>query len=198
MLFNMFWALLCPSSGALSSCSRSLRFPYECRGRCVSSRGRFVTSGWVFLFEYRSTCTWDSRFSRLWQRVIFCFFQLVMKMVAVPSIEYTARCHNPEYQNINVNLLPFSKICYVNIIVQLGVVHWFWKHDSRSRNQLHILSTVQSLRSNILMFRTGMIVFLFLLLVVVNRPVLYTVQVLGGYEAMSVEFCIHLLWGCYK
>jgi hypothetical protein len=46
------------------------------------------------------------------------------------------------------------------------------------------------------MFRTGMIVFLFLLLVVVNRPVLYTVQVLGGYEAMSVEFCIHLLYGC--
>ena len=35
-----------------------------------------------------------------------------------------------------------------------------------------------------------MIVFLFLLLVVVNRPVLYTVQVLGVYEVMSVEFCI--------
>jgi hypothetical protein len=43
-------------------------------------------------------------------------------------------------------------------------------------------------------FRTGVTVFLFLLLVVVNRPVLYTVQVLGVYEVMSVEFCI--LCGC--
>lgn len=40
----------------------------------------------------------------------------------------------------------------------------------------------------------GVIVFLFLLLVVVNRPVLYTVQVLGRYEVMSVEFCI--ICGC--
>jgi hypothetical protein len=113
-----------------------------------------------------------------------------MKMVAVPSIEHTARGHNPLYQNINVNLLSFPKKCYVNIIVQLDVVHWFLTHDSRSRNQLNILSTVQSLRSNNLMFRTGVTVFLFLLLVVVNRPVLYTVQVLGGYEVVSVEFCI--------
>jgi hypothetical protein len=36
-LLNMFQALLCPSSGDLSNCSRSLRFSYECRGRCVSS-----------------------------------------------------------------------------------------------------------------------------------------------------------------
>jgi hypothetical protein len=27
MLLNMFWALLFPSSGALSNCSGSLRFP---------------------------------------------------------------------------------------------------------------------------------------------------------------------------
>jgi len=32
------------------------------------------------------------------------------------------------------------------------------------------------------------------LLVVVNRPVLYTVQVRGGYEILLVEFC--LLCGC--
>jgi hypothetical protein len=44
------------------------------------------------------------------------------------------------------------------------------------------------------MFRTGVTVFLFLLLVVVNRLVLYTVQVLGGYEVMSMEFCV--LCGC--
>jgi hypothetical protein len=44
------------------------------------------------------------------------------------------------------------------------------------------------------MFRTGVTVFLFLRLVVVIRTVLYTVQVLGGYEVMSVEFCI--LCGC--
>jgi hypothetical protein len=37
-------------------------------------------------------------------------------------------------------------------------------------------------------------VFLFLLLVAVNRPVSYTVQVRGGYEVLSVEFCI--LRGC--
>jgi hypothetical protein len=36
-LLNMFRALLCPSSGAISNCSLSLRFPYECRGACVSS-----------------------------------------------------------------------------------------------------------------------------------------------------------------
>jgi len=40
------------------------------------------------------------------------------------------------------------------------------------------------------MFGTGVTVFLFLLLVVVNRPVLYTVQVRGGYEVLSVDFCI--------
>ena len=149
--------------------------------------------GFLVFIGYRSTCTWDSRFSRLWQRVVFCFLQLVMKMVAVPSIEYTARCHNPEYQNINVNLLPFPKICYVTIIVQLDVVHWFWKHDSRSRNQLHILSTVQSLRSNILMFRTGMIVFLFLLLVVINplnaelNPICYLLALLGAHHFLHVS-----------
>jgi hypothetical protein len=38
----MFRALLCPSSGALSNCSSSLRFPCERRGRRVSSRGRLV------------------------------------------------------------------------------------------------------------------------------------------------------------
>jgi hypothetical protein len=38
----MFRALLCPSSGAISNYSRSLRFPYKCRGGCVSSRGRLV------------------------------------------------------------------------------------------------------------------------------------------------------------
>jgi len=61
------------------------------------------------------------------------------------------------------------------LLLQLDVVHRFRKHDSRSRNQLHILSTVQSLRSNILMLRRGVTVFLFLLLVVVNRTVLSTV-----------------------
>jgi hypothetical protein len=39
----MFRALSCPSSGALSNCSRSLRLPCECGGGRVSSRGRFVT-----------------------------------------------------------------------------------------------------------------------------------------------------------
>jgi hypothetical protein len=39
----MFQALLCPPSGGLSNCSCSLQFPYECRGRCVSSRGQFVS-----------------------------------------------------------------------------------------------------------------------------------------------------------
>jgi hypothetical protein len=39
----MFRAQLCTSSGALSNCTRSLRFPYKCRGGCVSSRGRFVS-----------------------------------------------------------------------------------------------------------------------------------------------------------
>jgi hypothetical protein len=34
---NMFRAPLCPSSGALSNCSHSLRFPSKCRGGCVSS-----------------------------------------------------------------------------------------------------------------------------------------------------------------
>jgi small basic protein len=32
----MFRAPLCPSSGALSNCSRRLRFPYKCRVGCVS------------------------------------------------------------------------------------------------------------------------------------------------------------------
>jgi hypothetical protein len=40
----MFQALLFPSSGALSDCSRSLWFPFKCRGGCVSSRGRFVST----------------------------------------------------------------------------------------------------------------------------------------------------------
>jgi hypothetical protein len=44
------------------------------------------------------------------------------------------------------------------------------------------------------MLRTAVIVVLFLLLVVVNRTVLYTVQVRGGYEVLSVEFCV--LCGC--
>jgi hypothetical protein len=39
----MFRATLCPSSGALSNCSRSSQFPSKCRGRCVSSRGLCVT-----------------------------------------------------------------------------------------------------------------------------------------------------------
>jgi len=131
---------------------------------------------------YRSTFTWDSRFSRLWQRVIFCFLQLVMKMVAVPSIEYNTQCHNPEYQNIDVNLLPFPKTCYVNISVQLDVVHCFWKHDSLTRNQPYVLSTVRPLRSNILMFRTGVTVFLFLLLAVAYPGILF-----GGGSTNSVE-----------
>jgi hypothetical protein len=42
-LLNMLRALLCPSSGVLSNCSRSLRFPYKCRGGCVSSRGQLET-----------------------------------------------------------------------------------------------------------------------------------------------------------
>lgn len=40
------------------------------------------------------------------------------------------------------------------------------------------------------MFRTAVVVILSLLLVVVNGPVLYTAQVLGGYEVLSVGFCI--------
>jgi hypothetical protein len=35
----MFRATICPSSGALLNCSRSVRFPYKSRGGCVSSRG---------------------------------------------------------------------------------------------------------------------------------------------------------------
>jgi hypothetical protein len=41
-LLNMFRALLCPSSGAISNCRCSLWFPYESGGERVSSRGRFV------------------------------------------------------------------------------------------------------------------------------------------------------------
>jgi hypothetical protein len=44
------------------------------------------------------------------------------------------------------------------------------------------------------MLRTGVILSLFLLLVAVNRPVLYMVQVRGGYEVLSVELCI--IRGC--
>jgi hypothetical protein len=40
----MFRALSCPSSGALSNCSRSLRLPCECGVGHVSNRDRFVTN----------------------------------------------------------------------------------------------------------------------------------------------------------
>jgi hypothetical protein len=44
------------------------------------------------------------------------------------------------------------------------------------------------------MFRTAVVAFLFLLLVMANGPVLYMAQVRLGYEVLSVEFCI--LCGC--
>jgi hypothetical protein len=45
MPFNMFRALLCPSSGALSDCRCSHWYPYECGGGRVSSRSLFVNNG---------------------------------------------------------------------------------------------------------------------------------------------------------
>jgi hypothetical protein len=142
----MFRTTFCPSSGALSNCSRSLRFPYKSRGGCVSSRGRFVTnrprldtlpprlkdfttgcaSGWLFFWTI-NCCSKRSRTIMNWFRyyTIYCMVSSISDLWLDDGLIEGKPKHVVNFKlHLEINIIWTSCVWLIYLLIVITCINY--------------------------------------------------------------------------